>query len=91
MQKCSDPALASPRLCFPRTRRGLASAAKDNGGLCSFPYCACWTDFPSECLHVTSPTTVNNTYSFTILSQCDEPLGHGCEQSLHKLEFNSCE
>ncbi|KAG1667958.1 hypothetical protein FOA52_008330 [Chlamydomonas sp. UWO 241] len=68
---------------------GLASAAKDNGGLCSFPHCDCWTDFPSECLKVSPPIDVNNTYSFTIFSECDEPLGHKCDQTLYKLEFNT--
>jgi hypothetical protein len=91
-------------------RRGLASAGfegnKTNGSLCDFPYCDCWTDFPSECLSVSAPITVNNTetdfltnattivgstYNFTIESVCDEPLGHRCDQTLYKLEFNSCE
>ncbi|KAG1664117.1 hypothetical protein FOA52_011940 [Chlamydomonas sp. UWO 241] len=68
---------------------GLASAGKDNGGLCSFPYCDCWTDFPSDCLQVSAPTTVDNVYSFSVSSQCDEPLGHNCDQTLYKLELNS--
>ncbi|KAG1663608.1 hypothetical protein FOA52_009707 [Chlamydomonas sp. UWO 241] len=68
---------------------GLAHAAKDNGGLCSFPYCDCWSDFPTQCLKVSAPTDVNNTYSFTVYSECDEPLGHKCDQTLYKLEFNT--
>ncbi|KAG1663909.1 hypothetical protein FOA52_002672 [Chlamydomonas sp. UWO 241] len=67
---------------------GLAFAA-DGTDVCSFPYCDCWTDFPSKCLTVTTPTDANNVYSFTVSSSCDAPLGHGCSQELFKLELNS--
>lgn len=40
---------------------------------------------------MSAPTIEDNVYSFTVSSSCDEPLGHGCDQTLFKLELNSCE
>lgn len=75
---------------FLRVRRGAASAAKDNGGVCTFPYCGCWTDFNVTNLRVYDAAVVNQTYTFTLVALNPTPLGHGCTQDLHKVEFNSC-
>lgn len=72
-------------------RRGLASAAKDNGGLCSFPYCNCWTAYDASCLSTSVPVISGNTYSFTVASNCGQPLARSCSQDLNKIELNSCE
>lgn len=72
-------------------RRSVAHAAKDNGGVCTFPYCGCWTDFNAPCLQVSAPVVSGDTYSFTISSTCTAPMRHGCPQDLNKVEFNTCE
>lgn len=59
--------------------------------MCTYPYCGCWTDFPANCIQVSTPVVIGQTFSFTISSQCAAPLGHSCSQDLHKIEFNSCE
>lgn len=71
-------------------RRGAASAGKNNGGVCTFPYCGCWTDFNVTNLRVYDAAVVNQTYTFTLVALNPMPLGHGCTQNLHKVEFNSC-
>ena len=50
----------------------------------------CWTDFNVQCLRVSAPVVVNNTYTFTLSSSCASPLIPECTQNLHKVEFNSC-
>ena len=79
---------------FPHWCRGAAYAAKDNGGLCTYPYCGCYTDFNSKCLLVTQET-VGQSYSFTITTSadpaCAAPNAHNCTQDLTKIEINSCE
>lgn len=69
----------------------MAYAAKDNGGVCSFPYCGCWTDFNTTCLQVSNVAESATQYAFTLRNVCVEPLGHGCIQDIGKIEFNSCE
>ena len=70
--------------------RGAAYAGNDNGGLCNFPYCACFTAWPSQCLEISNMQTVGQEFSFTLNSKCDQPLGFGCAQDFYKLEWNSC-
>jgi hypothetical protein len=71
--------------------RGAANAAIENGGSCTFPYCGCYTAWPSECLELSNMTTSGQELSFTLISKCDQPLDYGCTQDVHKIEFNSCE
>jgi hypothetical protein len=72
------------------TCRGAAYAGIDNGGLCDFPYCACYTAWPGQCLEISNLQIVGQEYSFTLSSKCDEPLGFNCVQDFYKLEWNSC-
>ncbi len=66
----------------PFLSRGTAFAALDNGGVCTFPYCGCYTDYDTACLETTvgKPFFVDGrggvleVVMFTVKSVCDAPL-----------------
>ncbi|KAG1673643.1 hypothetical protein FOA52_013307 [Chlamydomonas sp. UWO 241] len=78
---------------------GGTSAAFDNGGVCTFPYCGCLTKWgrgapEPDCLDVSVPVISANgmEMTWTVNNVCppsQSVLSSSCAQDLFKIEFNT--